>query len=83
MIKLKEKELANCEKQVNINVVELEKLQQKFTSISTADNVKKLEEQLQASLAEKKKYTQQLKDLEGEHFEQGRTIDQVVTTDNF
>lgn len=32
---------------------------------------------------EKKKYQQQLKDLEVEHFEQGRTIDQAVTTDNF
>lgn len=46
LLKVRDKEIENSEKQIKNNQIEIEKLQQKYDELSASDNISKLEDQL-------------------------------------
>ena len=69
LTQLKDKEIANSEKQIALNNHEIEKLEAQYESLISVDNVAKLEQTLVKCQAEKKNLSRVIKDLELEHLE--------------
>lgn len=82
LLKVRDKEIANSEKQIKNNQIEIDKLQAKYEELIKSENVVKLEEQLKACEAEKKALQKSIKDLELQNFEQGKTLDRVQNSED-
>ena len=81
-MKIKDKEIENSQKQVAQNTIEIEKLQARYESLVSSDNNDKLESQLYALNVEKKNLQKELKDLHLENYENGKTLDKVVNSED-
>ena len=81
LLKIRDKEIMNSEKQIKNNQIEIDKLQAKYDELVESENVQYLEEQLRAAEKQKKDLTKTIKDLELQNFEQGKTLDKVVNSE--
>lgn len=78
LIKVRDKEITNSEKQIRNNQVEIEKLQARYDELAAADSIQKLELQLRNALDQRKNLEKTIKDLEIENIENGKTLDKVT-----
>ena len=82
-IGVKEKEIVNANKQIKLNETELTKLNEKFNQLVSADEIRKLEEQLRQVQAQKKTLLGEITACEQTRNQQHKNLDEFTNTDKY